>query len=240
MQRRHNTAIPEYISTQRLLIPPFYDSIGLTGVDTSKKNSSVHPSTRTELRIRHTTHTPLDMPPPHLHPRSRMTSSLFATTVFASFFVVVLPHVLPCPAPRVALADGQMVEVAADGTVLPQQQQQQQRRRRRRRLQDEVMCPSSDAPAPPVGATQVERDADGMARFAMETSSKRAPTDNESATSQLSSSPRRNTRECPVPKPGGIVGELLGFKCGESQQHQLQSQQAQQQQSLPHPTPLEK
>ncbi|KAI1199039.1 hypothetical protein F5X97DRAFT_136715 [Nemania serpens] len=43
--------------------------------------------------------------PPHLHPRSRMTSSLFATTVAASFLVVGLPHILPCPAPRVALAD---------------------------------------------------------------------------------------------------------------------------------------
>ncbi|KAL1901877.1 hypothetical protein Sste5346_001582 [Sporothrix stenoceras] len=177
------------------------------------------------------------MPPPHLHPRSRMTSSLFATTVFASFFVVVLPHVLPCPAPRVALADGQMVEVAADGTVLPQQQQ---RRRRRRRLQDEVMGPSSDAPAPPpVGATQVERDADGMARFAMETGKRTS--DSESSASQLSSSPRRPNRECPVPKPGGIVGELLGFKSEQQQQqHQLQSQHQTQKQSLPHPTSLEK
>ena len=43
--------------------------------------------------------------PPHLHPRSRMTSSLFATTVVASFLVVGLPHILPCPAPRVAYAD---------------------------------------------------------------------------------------------------------------------------------------
>lgn len=169
-----------------------------------------------------------------------MTSSLFATTVFASFFVVVLPHVLPCPAPRVALADGQMVEVAADGTILPQQQQQQQRRRRRRRLQDEVMESSANAPVAPVGATQVERDADGMARFAMETGKRAADSDSDTSTSKLASSPRRTTRECPVPKPGGIVGELLGFKSGGDgeQQHQLQQtqqQQQQQQQSLPHP-----
>jgi cytochrome c oxidase assembly factor 2 len=50
--------------------------------------------------------------PPLLHPRSRFTSSLFATTVFASFFVVALPHILPCPAPRLAYADGEM----PDGT----------------------------------------------------------------------------------------------------------------------------
>ncbi|KAI0430606.1 hypothetical protein F5Y09DRAFT_225918 [Xylaria sp. FL1042] len=59
--------------------------------------------------------------PPHLHPRSRMTSSLFATTVAASFLVVGLPHILPCPAPRVAYADA----ASPDGS----------RRRTRRRSQ---------------------------------------------------------------------------------------------------------
>ncbi|KAK7743089.1 hypothetical protein SLS53_004174 [Cytospora paraplurivora] len=52
---------------------------------------------------------------------SRMTSSLFATTALGSFFVVALPHLLPCPAPRVTYADGEIV-VDQDG-----------KRRRRRR-----------------------------------------------------------------------------------------------------------
>jgi len=105
------------------------------------------------------------MPPPHLHPRSRMTSSLFATTVVASFLVVVLPHVLPCPAPRVAFADGEMVDASG-------------RRRRRRKPQDVdaqeriVQFPSMSEGAHVLGKTK---------------------------------------RECPVPKPGGVVGELLGF-----------------------------
>ncbi|RDA89469.1 hypothetical protein CP533_1521 [Ophiocordyceps camponoti-saundersi (nom. inval.)] len=47
--------------------------------------------------------------PPHLHPRSRMTSSLFASTLVASFFVVALPHVLPCPVPRTKYADGEIM-----------------------------------------------------------------------------------------------------------------------------------
>ncbi|PHH69410.1 hypothetical protein CDD80_6749 [Ophiocordyceps camponoti-rufipedis] len=47
--------------------------------------------------------------PPHLHPRSRMTSSLFATTLVASFFVVALPHILPCPVPRTRYADGEVM-----------------------------------------------------------------------------------------------------------------------------------
>ena len=55
------------------------------------------------------------MAPPHLHPRSRTTSSLFATTLVLSFFVVGLPHILPCPAPRTVLADGDMVHLAKPG-----------------------------------------------------------------------------------------------------------------------------
>ncbi|CAK7211856.1 hypothetical protein SBRCBS47491_001265 [Sporothrix bragantina] len=161
------------------------------------------------------------MPPPHLHPRSRMTSSLFATTVFASFFVVALPHILPCPAPRVALADGQMAQTSPDGTP---------RRRRRRRPQDEVMT----GPAP----IQVERDADGMARFAMVNSN---PEETSAETVGFSSSPRRSTRECPVPKPGGIVGELLGFKSSSSSSSSSSNESGQPQPSqAPHLPSLEK
>ncbi|EFX02884.1 hypothetical protein CMQ_2813 [Grosmannia clavigera kw1407] len=123
-----------------------------------------------------------------------MTSSLFATTVFASFFVVALPHILPCPAPRVALADGQMAE---DGSII--------RRRRRRRLRE-------DAPGGAVATTEVQTGVDGMARFAgME--------NNLGAGGQ-----RRAERECPIPKPGGVVGELLGFGRSEKQQENATAQ----------------
>jgi cytochrome c oxidase assembly factor 2 len=108
--------------------------------------------------------------PPHLHPRSRFTSSLFATTLFASFFVVALPHVLPCPAPRVAYADGEM----PDGTP--------KRRRRRRKCVDTE-------------------------------ESKREPIlmDGDDGILTLTRKPGLK-RECPVPKPGGLVGEILGLK----------------------------
>ncbi|KAK7927007.1 hypothetical protein PG985_004005 [Apiospora marii] len=106
--------------------------------------------------------------PPHLHPRSRMTSSLFATAVAASFFVVALPHMLPCPAPRVKYAD---CEVSPDGT-----------RRRRRRKPEPV---------------EVK---DEMAQF---------QSSNEDF-DRLSSA--QSKRECPVPKPGGVIGGLMGFK----------------------------
>lgn len=105
------------------------------------------------------------MPPPHLHPRSRMTSSLFGLTVVASFLVVGLPHLLPCPAPRVTFADGEM----PDGSG-----------RRRRRRKPEITETTEGSIV----------DFNGM-------------DDNEIRA--------RTKRECPVPKPGGTVGELLGF-----------------------------
>lgn len=98
-----------------------------------------------------------------------MTSSLFATTALASFFVVALPHILPCPAPRVVYADGEIIE------------DQNGRKRRRRR------SPAQDA--------QVK---DGVIEI-----KNIAPVDPVE---------QDRKRECPVPKPGGILGELLGFR----------------------------
>ncbi|KAF4513632.1 hypothetical protein G6O67_000880 [Ophiocordyceps sinensis] len=107
--------------------------------------------------------------PPHLHPRSRMTSSLFATTVVASFFVVALPHVLPCPVPRTRFADGEVI-VDDNG---------------RRKRWKKIEAPESK---------------NAIVQFGQ-------PTDDGScdATGQT-------RRECPVPKPGGILGEWLGFR----------------------------
>ncbi|KAG4223709.1 hypothetical protein PC116_g27827 [Phytophthora cactorum] len=114
--------------------------------------------------------------PPHLHPRSRMTSSLFATTVAASFFVVTLPHILPCPAPRVTYADS---EIAPDGT----------RRRRRRKPESAVVKD---------GIVQFESPSEDLERVTKETGG--------------IATRARKERECPVPKPGGVIGELMGFK----------------------------
>ncbi|KAK0627127.1 hypothetical protein B0T14DRAFT_422338 [Immersiella caudata] len=112
------------------------------------------------------------MPPPHLHPRSRMTSSLFATTVIASFFVVALPHVLPCPAPRVVYADGEM----PDGAT-----------RRRRKKRPETTDTTNGVVQFPV-TSNVDGDDDSTGKAAA------------------------SKRECPVPKPSGMLGELLGFR----------------------------
>ncbi|KAI9821628.1 MAG: hypothetical protein M1827_002209 [Pycnora praestabilis] len=108
--------------------------------------------------------------PPHLHPRSRLTTSLFTTTLAISFLVVGMPHILPCPAgPRTDFADGEM---SGDG----------RRKRRRRRVEKQVK-----------EGNVMDEGLPG-----------------NSAEENLPMVPR--ARECPVPKPGGVVGGILGFK----------------------------
>lgn len=105
--------------------------------------------------------------PPHLHPRSRMTTSLFTTTLMVSFLVVAAPHLIPCPVDPRTLAD------APDPTG-------QNRRRRRRKAPDEETCN------------------DVMSE--------------ERRRKQLLDDKLNPRRECPVPKPGGLIGQVLGLK----------------------------
>jgi cytochrome c oxidase assembly factor 2 len=106
--------------------------------------------------------------PPHLHPRSRLTTTLFTGTLAVSFLVVGMPHLLPCPVQPRAFADG------------PSLGDNQQKRRRRRRRTPEEMEPSGSG----------EEQLDPLAQMHLEVGRK---------------------RECPVPKPGGLVGQILGF-----------------------------
>ncbi|PHH64841.1 hypothetical protein CDD81_3907 [Ophiocordyceps australis] len=110
--------------------------------------------------------------PPHLHPRSRTTSSLFATTVLVSFFVVALPHLLPCPVPRTKFADGDIM-VDENG------------RRRRWKKRE---------------ALETGQTRDGTLESSLQVTS--------DAVCPL---PQRARRECPVPKPGGRLGQWMGF-----------------------------
>ncbi|KAJ5690257.1 hypothetical protein N7462_004649 [Penicillium macrosclerotiorum] len=124
--------------------------------------------------------------PPHLHPRSRSTSTLFAGTLLASLVVVGMPHLFPCPAPRRTLADSQMM-ITADGQQVP-------RIRRRRRKDADIDSEFGRPGLPtPSGAMdeevstffQMEEEAENIAHLG---------------------------HECPVPKPKGVLGELLGFR----------------------------
>ncbi|KAJ4301581.1 hypothetical protein N0V90_003674 [Kalmusia sp. IMI 367209] len=107
--------------------------------------------------------------PPHLHPRSRMTTSLFTTTLMVSFLVVATPHLLPCPVDPRTLADSPDPEGLTG-----------QPRRRRRRVPKEDIC--NDV------VSEERRKFKEVDEWA---------------------TPKR---ECPVPKPGGLIGQVLGLK----------------------------
>ena len=97
-----------------------------------------------------------------------------------------MPHLFPCPAPRRTFADSPMT-ITADG-----QQVRRIRRRRRKDVEGNSETAGPGYPAPP-GAVdeevatffQMEEEAEKLARV---------------------------QHECPVPKPKGVLGELLGFR----------------------------
>ncbi|EDU42184.1 hypothetical protein PtrSN002B_010735 [Pyrenophora tritici-repentis] len=114
--------------------------------------------------------------PPHLHPRSRMTTSLFTTTLMVSFLVVAAPHLIPCPVDPRTLAD------SADPTG--------ERRRRRRKLPEDETC------------NDIMRE--------------------ERRRRMLLEEKLAARRECPVPKPGGLIGQVLGVqKEGDEEEPRL-------------------
>ena len=119
---------------------------------------------------------------PHLHPRSRLTSSLFGTTLVVSFLVVAMPHIVPCPAPRVQFADSEL-ETLENGQV---------KRRRTRPIRTKGVSQDEESVLGAQTAVSVEEE------VAM----------------------RKAAHECPVPKPHGIIGKLLGFKSPEAEQVQ--------------------
>ncbi|KAF2690449.1 hypothetical protein K458DRAFT_439411 [Lentithecium fluviatile CBS 122367] len=108
--------------------------------------------------------------PPHLHPRSRMTTSLFTTTLMVSFLVVATPHLLPCPVDPRALADSPNPDALSG----------EPRRRRRRRVPREETC-----------------------NDVMSEERRKLNEADEWATPK---------RECPVPKPGGLIRQVLSLK----------------------------
>ncbi|KAL1967891.1 hypothetical protein VTN77DRAFT_2308 [Rasamsonia byssochlamydoides] len=128
--------------------------------------------------------------PHYLHPRSRSTSSLFAATLLASFVIVGLPHIFPCPAPRRTLADSDMA-MTVDG-----QQVQRPRRKKRKAIDAPDQLSSTDS------SSSIAR---GLPQATDEEVSTFLQMEEEAETMA------KMGRECPVPKPGGIVGQFLGF-----------------------------
>ncbi|KAF2458939.1 hypothetical protein BDY21DRAFT_339332 [Lineolata rhizophorae] len=140
------------------------------------------------------------MPPAGLHPRSRLTTSLFTTTLAVSFLVVAIPHALPCPVPPRAFADAR---ADLDGMFDPDEQSQQGTRRRCRKRRSKSLGQDDMARAEKRGA---EGGADGEHK----------PSEAAGPLWVRGERWRKmRTRECPVPKPGGLVGQVLGFKAKE-------------------------
>ena len=96
-----------------------------------------------------------------------------------------MPHIIPCPAPRVKFADSEL-EVLEDGS-----------RRRRRRT-------TEGADGGGVGIDEEKQ----MRLYVSE---------EEKAVM------RKRAHECPVPKPPGAIGRVLGFKNEEDAAEQSRS-----------------
>ncbi|ERF72686.1 hypothetical protein EPUS_07479 [Endocarpon pusillum Z07020] len=162
--------------------------------------------------------------PPHLHPRSSATTTLFASTLAASFIIVGIPHIFPCPAPRKGYLD-------EDGKVVG--------KRRRRRGSDGAAGVANtqayDADTGPENA-QIGLDGElksllGTVQLRGKSSSVGRPSikgdaiageeeeedDNDDMRALFRGMKKEEaamelrSRECPVPKPRGKIGELLGF-----------------------------
>ena len=155
--------------------------------------------------------------PPHLHPRSTATSTLFAGTLLASFTVVAIPHLFPCPRPRRAYADAER-QLDSEGRPVV---------RRKRRKSDEQQEQSAEAPEaslrPPAQSTLMTAVATGRGDNALASTKERKNStleDEAALFRQFQGEAQmleKEARECPVPKPGGVLGRLLGFQQDEKE-----------------------
>ncbi|MCJ1314237.1 hypothetical protein MMC25_007917 [Agyrium rufum] len=158
------------------------------------------------------------MPSP-LHPRSRQTSSLFATTLLVSFLVVTMPHLLPCPAPRVEFAD-------EDG------------RKRRRKVAMTAETPSAtgtsivadaNAQTPRAAVPQVTTSTQSTTLISDRLKARIESEENDNEVRKASEADwpeglsegemlRKRSHECPVPKPRGWESWVEVWRGGWRQQ----------------------
>ena len=138
------------------------------------------------------------MAPSPLHPRSTATSTLFASTLAASFIIVAIPHLFPCPVRPVRNA------YDSDGRPLRQQQQHQ-------RTGQENLSTNTTDPSLVQSATH-DTQADNARKTSLQQEAILFQQMQEEAI-------RLDVkgRECPIPKPTGILGQMLGFEDGRKQ-----------------------
>ncbi|KAL2429684.1 hypothetical protein ABEF95_009588 [Exophiala dermatitidis] len=165
--------------------------------------------------------------PPHLHPRSTATSTLFAGTLLTSFIVIGIPHIFPCPRPRTGYADAaesQRIQFDEDGRPLKMQ--------RRRYNQTSSTTPETQTETGQISCTNdQDRSPSGLAEVLMQQHTARPPRSSNRGLTQSkdleeeaalfrelqreAAALEKEARECPVPKPRGLIGRLLGFEDSE-------------------------
>lgn len=153
---------------------------------------------------------PLTMPP-HLHPRSTATSTLFAGTLLASFAVIGIPHLFPCPRPRRGYADTERPP--------PHQLDEHGQRRPPRRGRSDEAEAFSDRETQHQLSPQDSKTAvtSGLQRKSL--SQRRDMAEEAALFAELqweAEALEREARECPVPKPKGFIGRILGFEDKEN------------------------
>lgn len=145
--------------------------------------------------------------PSHLHPRSTATSTLFAGTLLASFVVVAVPHIWPCPRPRKAYLDS---EVVFDDQGRPLRRVRRVTKKENNQEEEE---PAANSPPRSSAASRPSPNQKGNtiqdeAKLLQQLQAEAAALEQENA-----------RRECPVPKPRGALGRLLGFEEKQGNSH---------------------
>ena len=157
------------------------------------------------------------MAPSPLHPRSTATSTLFASTLLASFVIVAIPHLFPCPRPHSSRMDSD------NPAVIRKDQPRQQ-------PPEDVGAPSG----PDGGRSSLRPSRNILDEDSLSASIRRVP-DPRSITATTRGRSQHDEeeamrfymleleaeeharqaargRECPVPKPRGLLGRLLGVQ----------------------------
>jgi cytochrome c oxidase assembly factor 2 len=143
--------------------------------------------------------------PPHLHPRSTATSTLFAGTLLASFLVVGIPHLFPCPRPRRGYADAE-VQFDKDGKPI---------RRKVRQIKADGASTLRDQESSDLKTTGIQQRPRSVRKGLAEHKN----IEEEAALfrelqqeAELLQKVDKEARECPIPKPKGVLGRFLGFE----------------------------
>ncbi|KIX08576.1 uncharacterized protein Z518_03232 [Rhinocladiella mackenziei CBS 650.93] len=142
--------------------------------------------------------------PPHLHPRSTATSTLFAGTLLASFVVVGIPHLFPCPRPRTGYAD---TEIQFDDEGRPVR-----RRTGKRNTPEDSSISSGGQEQVYHGTEWLQARSGRIGRNLVESKNLEDEAELFRELQREAEALEKNARECPVPKPKGMVGRLLGFE----------------------------